>query len=117
MSAGAAIVWAAVAAWIAVIGLVQLFAERADGVSTSSAAWIVITSCSIVGPIAAVVAARLIVRRRDRLAGVALVISVITPTYFAAALNLPALIFGIALLVLPPSNGTEGDARQGHRGS
>jgi uncharacterized membrane protein YhaH (DUF805 family) len=117
MSAGAAIVWAVLAASLAVIGLEQLFAERAGGVSTSAAAWIVITSCSIVGPVAAVVAARLIVRRRDRLAGVALVISVITPTYFAAALNLPALIFGIALLVLPPSNGTEGDARQGHRGS
>lgn len=68
-----------------------------------------IISCSIIGPLAALVAARLVLRRRDRLAGLALAVSVITPTYFAAALNLPALIFGIAQIILPLAK--DNDAR------
>ncbi len=39
--------------------------------------------------------------RHDRVAGMLLLMSVATPTYFAEVMNLAALGGGIALLVLP----------------
>jgi hypothetical protein len=57
-------------------------------------------------------AAALALRRRaDRLAGVLLMLSVATPTYFAYVLNLPALMIGLALAAMPSL--TLGD-RQDH---
>jgi hypothetical protein len=43
----------------------------------------------------------LIGRPRPRSAGALLLLSVVTPTYFFAVLNLPALIVGVALLAAP----------------
>lgn len=56
---------------------------------------------SIGGPLAAVGAARLLTRGADRAAGALLLVSVLTPTYFAYVLNLPALIVGLALVIAP----------------
>jgi hypothetical protein len=56
---------------------------------------------SIGGPLAAIGAAWLVGRRADRSAGALLVVSVLTPTYFAYILNLPALLVGLALVAAP----------------
>lgn len=56
---------------------------------------------SVLGPAAAIAASIALSRRRDRLAGVLLIVSVITPTYFAWVLNVPALLVGLILLIAP----------------
>jgi hypothetical protein len=56
---------------------------------------------SVVFPMCAVGATVALLRRHDRLAGLLLVLSVATPTYFAYPFNLPALVVGIALLASP----------------
>lgn len=56
---------------------------------------------SVLFPLCAVGAAVALDRRRDRLAGALLLVSVATPTYFAYALNLGALVVGAVLLVAP----------------
>ena len=61
----------------------------------------VVTLASIAFPLCALAAAVLLDRRHDRLAGLLLLISVATPTYFAYAVNLPPLVVGVALLVSP----------------
>ena len=113
VGAGAAVLWAVVAATIAAVGIVDIVSPSREVGRTEPLALTLIISCSIVGPIAALAAARLILRCRDRLAGLALVVSVITPTYFAAALNLPALICGVALLILPLANSKDARPQQG----
>jgi hypothetical protein len=40
-------------------------------------------------------------RHRDRAAGVLLLVSALTPTYFAYVLNVPALVVGLYLLIAP----------------
>lgn len=60
---------------------------------------VLVTAFSIVGPLCAVGAAWLIHKGQLRWAGLLLVISVATPTYFAFAINIPALIVGIALII------------------
>lgn len=57
--------------------------------------------CSVLFPLCAVGAALALHRRRDRLAGALLLASVATPTYFAYALNLGALVVGAVLVVAP----------------
>ncbi len=56
---------------------------------------------SVVFPLCALCAAVMLRRRHDRLAGLLLVVSTATPTYFAYPLNLPALVVGLALLASP----------------
>jgi hypothetical protein len=58
-------------------------------------------AASVVGPLAAVAASRMIGRHADRPAGALLLVSVLTPTYFAYVLNLPALLVGLVLLAAP----------------
>ena len=55
---------------------------------------------SIAFPLCAITGAVALRSGRDRLAGVLLLLSVATPTYFAYVLNLPALIVGAGLLWL-----------------
>lgn len=62
---------------------------------------VLVGMASVLFPLAAVAAAVALDRRHDRLAGVLLLASVATPTYFAYPLNLPALIVGLALVVAP----------------
>jgi hypothetical protein len=66
---------------------------------------------SLLGPAAAIAASIALSRRRDRWAGLLLVVSVITPTYFAWVLNVPALLVGLILLTAPRV--AVGDARSG----
>ena len=54
---------------------------------------------SVALPACAALAAVAVARGRLRVAGMLLVLSAATPTYFAFALNLPALVIGIGLLV------------------
>ena len=56
---------------------------------------------SVAFPGCAVVAAVAVARDHHRTGGVLLLLSVGTPTYFAWALNVPALIVGIALVAAP----------------
>lgn len=86
-----AIVWAVIGASVA---LVSLGGVNAD-------ARLLVGVFSVVGPLAAVGAARLLARGADRAAGALLLVSVLTPTYFAYVLNLPALVVGLALVVAP----------------
>lgn len=84
-----AVVWAVAGAGIAFGALREVNPD----------ARVVVVIASVLGPAAAVAAAVLVGRRQDRWAGAVLMLSVVTPTYFAAALNLPALLVGSYLLV------------------
>ena len=86
-----ALVWAVVGAAIALPAV----ASMNDG------AILLVGAASIFGPLAAVAASWWLGRRRCRLAGALLLVSVFTPTYFFAVLNLPAFVVGIALLAAP----------------
>lgn len=85
------VLWAAIGAAIAWSGMSTVNAD---------ARWIVVTA-SVLGPLAALGAAGALGAGRGRLAGVLLLVSVLTPTYFAAIVNLPALVVGASLLVAP----------------
>lgn len=80
----------------AVIALAALFPVVGD-------APVALYIASVVFPSAAAGAALAVRSSRDRLAGLLLLISVATPTYFAYVVNLPALIVGIVLLAWPPA--------------
>src|SRR4051812_35303193 len=56
---------------------------------------------SVACPLSAVAGAWFLGRHADRLAGVLLLVSVLTPTYFAYPLNLFALAAGLALVAVP----------------
>lgn len=86
-----ALVWAGVGAAVALVSL--------GGVNED--ARILVGSASVVGPLAAVAGACSLRRNADRLAGAALLVSVLTPTYFAYPLNVPALLVGLALVAVP----------------
>ena len=58
-------------------------------------------SRSVAFPLAAVLASIALARGRNRTAGLMLLLSVGTPTYFAYVLNVPALLVGLALLLAP----------------
>jgi hypothetical protein len=64
---------------------------------------LIVATASVVGPLAAVGAARALGTDRDRLAGALLLVSVLTPTYFAVIVNVPALAVGLLLLGAPRS--------------
>lgn len=55
----------------------------------------------VVGPAVALFAAIALHHQRDRLAGMLLVISVVTPAVFAWPLNLVALLAGLAIVIAP----------------
>jgi hypothetical protein len=81
----------------------------------NSDARLLVGAASVVGPLAAVGAAWLLTRGADRPAGVLLLVSVLTPTYFAWVLSVPALVVGLALLAAPravvPQHHHEGENR------
>ena len=87
----AILVWAAVGAAIALpaLGSVNVDARVFVGV------------VSVLGPLAAVGASRMIGRGADRPAGALLLVSVLTPTSFASILHVPALVLGLLLLAAP----------------
>ncbi len=62
---------------------------------------VLVWSASVVFPLCALAAAWALRHHRDRMAGLLLVASVATPTYFAYPLNILALVVGLALLVRP----------------
>lgn len=78
----------------AVIGLGSLPEVNED-------ALLIVGVASIVFPLCAALAAILLRRGSDRLAGLLLVASAATPTYFAYALNIPALVVGLMLIAAP----------------
>lgn len=83
--------WAGVAAAVAFGSLGQV----------NDDARVLVGAASIFGPLAAVAASRLLARGSDRAAGALLLVSVLTPTYFAYVVNVPALVVGLALLIAP----------------
>jgi hypothetical protein len=87
----AILVWAAVGAAIALpaLGSVNVDARVLVGVA------------AVLGPLAAVSALCMITRGADRPAGALLLVSVLTPTYFAYVFNVPALVLGLLLLAAP----------------
>ncbi len=87
----AALFWAVVGAAVAIAGL--------PGVNDD--ARVAVGAASVAFPLCAVGAAMLLRRGREHAAGLLLVASAATPTYFAFALNVPALLIGAVLLVAP----------------
>jgi hypothetical protein len=59
---------------------------------------------SVLLPGAAALASVAAAQGRARLCGALLVLSAASPTYFALALNIPALVVGVLLVVLPDRN-------------
>ena len=86
-----ALVWAVVGASVALLSLGNVNAD----------ARLLVGVFSIGGPLAAVGAARLLGVGAGRAAGALLLVSVLTPTYFAYVLNVPALLVGLALVAAP----------------
>ena len=85
--------------WAAVgiaIGLRSIAAVNSD-------ARVLVAAACVVGSAASLMASAALGKRRDRLAGTLLLVSVITPTFFAWVLNVPALLVGAALIVAPNS--------------
>lgn len=86
-----AVVWAVVGALVAIPQVPE----------ANSDARLLVGVASVLGPAAAVGAAILLGRRQVRWAGALLLVSVVTPTYYAWMLGVPALIAGLALLAAP----------------
>ena len=85
------IVWAVVGL---AVGLPSIGAVNAD------ARVLVLAACAV-GSASALMASAAIASRRERFAGALLVVSVITPTFFAWVLNVPALLVGVVLILAP----------------
>ncbi len=83
-----AIVWAVVGVTIAVTSQGRANPDIRPFIGTLSVAL----------PLTAVLAAAALKRQRDRVAGIFMLVSAATPTYFAWPVNLPALIVGGLLL-------------------
>ena len=73
---------------------------RSIGAVNGDARVLVLTVC-VVGSGSALMASAAVASRHQRLAGVLLVVSVITPTFFAWVLNVPALLVGVVLIFAP----------------
>jgi|GEM_PF-3159817 len=86
-----AIIWAIVGS---IVGLTALPDVNPDAV-------VLFAVLCAVGPSAAVLASFALRNFSDRLAGLSLVTSVVTPAVFAWPLNLAALVAGLALLISP----------------
>lgn len=87
---GAAI-WAVVGAAVA---LTPLRSVDKDARLLIGVMGVVFPACAAAGALA-------LQRRRDRLAGGLLLLSVLTPTYYLYVLPIPALIVGVTLLARP----------------
>jgi hypothetical protein len=85
------IVWAVVGFTVAL---------RSIGAVDADARVLVLTAC-VVRSASAVMASAAVNSRHERLAGVLLVVSVITPTFFSWVLNVPALVVGAMLIFAP----------------
>jgi peptidoglycan/LPS O-acetylase OafA/YrhL len=86
------------AAW-SVVGAVIAFASLPQ---TNTDARVFVGVASVLGPVAGFVAAVALVHRRQRVAGALLVVSaIVTPTYFAYALNVVPLLGGTVLSIAP----------------
>ncbi len=85
------LLWAAVGASVAIPAVT----------TASNDARLLVGTASVLGPVAAIAASASLARRFDRLAGVLLLASVVTPTYFAWALNVPAFVVGLVLVAAP----------------
>lgn len=83
-----AIAWAFAGAAVAVPWLATV----------DAAARVVVGVLTVIGPLAALGAAHLLARGHDRAAGALLLLSALTPTYFAYVLNVPALLVGLGLV-------------------
>jgi len=89
-----------VAAWSAAAATVSMTAVALLGLpGTTVDARPLVLAATIVGTAAGLAAAWLVTRGRTRLAGLLLVLAIVTPTFAAAALNLVALALGIVLIV------------------
>jgi hypothetical protein len=86
-----AVVWGVVGSAVALGALPHVNSDARWAVGIASLAF----------PMCALVAAVMLRSGRDRLAGLLLLLSVATPTYFAYVLNLPALIVGMWLVLAP----------------
>jgi hypothetical protein len=86
-----AMAWGVVGAMIAIASLR----------SVNPGARLLVATFAVACPVAAVLAAPALAGHRDQVAGLLLVISCATPTYFFWIVNLPALVVGLALLVAP----------------
>ena len=82
----------------AVWALVGLLIASAGFGTVNDDARLLVLGATAVGVGAALLAARLLLRGRPRWAGLCLVVSVVTPTWFAAAINLIPLLTGLILL-------------------
>jgi hypothetical protein len=91
--AAVCLAWAALGGSVAAVGFGTVNAD----------ARLLVLSATVVGVAAAVAAAGFLARGRPRPVGLCLVVSVVTPTWAAAAVNLLPLAAGILLLALAPS--------------
>ncbi|MEZ5237776.1 MAG: hypothetical protein R2716_02060 [Microthrixaceae bacterium] len=83
--------WAVLGAAVAVASLPAVNGDARMGVGVAS----------VLFPLCAVGAAVALAKGHARSAGVLLVASAATPTYFAYFLNLPALLVGVLLVAVP----------------
>ena len=83
--------WAVMGASVALAALPNVNEDARVAVALASVAF----------PLCALGAAVALGRHRDRFAGLLLLLSVATPTYFAYALNVVPLIVGLALMLSP----------------
>jgi hypothetical protein len=83
--------WAVIGAAVALTSLM--------GVSPD--ARILVGIASVAFPLAAAFASSAVARHHDRTAGLLLLVSVATPTYFVSVLKVPALLVGLAVLLNP----------------
>lgn len=82
----------------AIVGAAVAFAALPDA---NDDARLLIGVASIAFPLCAVAAALVLRSGGDRAAGLLLLASAATPTYFAYVINVPALVVGLALLAVP----------------
>ena len=86
-----ALVWAAVGLAVAVASLPSVNADALP---------LALTACAV-GTTAAVAASIEVNRHHTRCAGLLLILSAVTPTFFAWVLNVPALLAGLVLALAP----------------
>ncbi len=79
-------------------GVVGLLIASAGFGTVNDDARLLVLGATTVGVGAAFLAARLILRDHPRWAGLCLVVSIVIPTWYAAALNVVPLVAGLVLL-------------------
>ena len=86
-----AVAWASAGV---VLGVASLGSVNSDALA------LVIAAC-VIGPGAAFIASWAVDHGHTRRAGWLLLLSVVTPTFFAWVLNVPALVVGLLLVIAP----------------